>query len=454
MSRVNGGNKRKILFIGIIIVLSLALFSATISAARIAVIGFESGGLPWTDNQELERDILEQITRKYSSMLVENDFGTVVERARVRDVLSQFDHSIGDSFHVGYSSQVGRMTESNLLIIGSLDRLRVTEEGSISVGPLKLSGIASEVELSARLINIASGDVIATFSGKGSASDTGLEISEIEGLSIGSGAFADSAVGKALDSAIEDLFAATLEKRDKFEVEEIVPEDLVIEAEVIAIVGESLVIDKGSDDEIVADITGSLSRDISEGDDPLIVTIGSVEVASVDAATALVRTTETHEKPEVGDLVKLDLLDTAGISEDREQVGFAFDVIREIETPDFIVYIESVVLSRNKVTISGTAEAKEESTLTLISLFAGSNSFYDHMGVERRPHANRVYISERSGNRTTRALILPGYPQRIRWEFSNVPEDADHLTRLRLHFETEAVGEVEINLDGIELMTF
>jgi len=451
---VNGGNKRKILFIGIIIVLSLALFSATISAARIAVIGFESGGLPWTDNQELERDILEQITQKYSNMLVENDFGTVVERARVRDVLSQFDHSIGDSFHAGYSSQVGRMTESNLLIIGSLDRLRVTEEGSISVGPLKLSGIASEVELSARLINIASGDVIATFSGKGSASDTGLEISEIEGLSIGSGAFADSAVGKALDSAIEDLFAATLEKRDKFEVEEIVPEDLVIEAEVIAIVGESLVIDKGSDDEIVADITGSLSRDISEGDDPLIVTIGSVEVASVDAATALVRTTETHEKPEVGDLVKLDLLDTAGISEDREQVGFAFDVIREIETPDFIVYIESVVLSRNKVTISGTAEAKEESTLTLISLFAGSNSFYDHMGVERRPHANRVYISERSGNRTTRALILPGYPQRIRWEFSNVPEDADHLTRLRLHFETEAVGEVEINLDGIELMTF
>jgi len=352
MSRVNGGNKRKILFIGIIIVLSLALFSATISAARIAVIGFESGGLPWTDNQELERDILEQITQKYSNMLVENDFGTVVERARVRDVLSQFDHSIGDSFHAGYSSQVGRMTESNLLIIGSLDRLRVTEEGSISVGPLKLSGIASEVELSARLINIASGDVIATFSGKGSASDTGLEISEIEGLSIGSGAFADSAVGKALDSAIEDLFAATLEKRDKFEVEEIVPEDLVIEAEVIAIVGESLVIDKGSDDEIVADITGSLSRDISEGDDPLIVTIGSVEVASVDAATALVRTTETHEKPEVGDLVKLDLLDTAGISEDREQVGVVDEVIKEITTPEFKIYIDNVSITGDRVTVN------------------------------------------------------------------------------------------------------
>ncbi len=85
---MNEINKRKILFIGIFFVLSLALFSGTISAARIAVIGFESGGLPWTENQELERDILEQITRKYSNMLVDNDFGTVVERARVRDVLN------------------------------------------------------------------------------------------------------------------------------------------------------------------------------------------------------------------------------------------------------------------------------------------------------------------------------------------------------------------------------
>ncbi len=351
------------------------------------------------------------------------------------------------------------MTESNLLIIGSLDRLRVTEEGSISVGPLKLSGIVSEVELSARLFNIASGDVIATFSGKGSASDTGLEISEIEGLSISSGAFTDSAVGKAIDSAIKDLFEATLKKRDKFEIEEIVPEDLVIEAEVIAIVGESLVIDKGSDDEIVVDITGSLSRDISEGEEPLIITIGSVEVASVDATTALVRTTETHEKPEVGDQVKLDILDVAGISEEREQVVVVAEVIKEITTPEFKIYIDNAFITGDRVTVNGRVEAKEEAELSLIFRFG--YEFYDHQGIRTLINNRTVKIGSNSlkhRNTSNRTIltekILPGYPQVVSWTIDNVPKDADHLSRLRFNFITESIGEREINLDGIELMTF
>ena len=433
----------------------LFLYSIDISATRIAVIGFESGGLPWTDNPELERDILEEITRKYTNLLVENELGTFVERTRVRDVLNQFNHSIGDTFHAGYSSQVGRMTESNLLIVGSLDRLRVTEEGSITVGPLKVTGIASEVELSARLVNAATGSVISTFTGRGTASDTGLEISELEGLSIGSGAFADSAVGKAIDRAVNDLFEKTLAYEDSFEIEEILPEEVIVEAEIIAIVGDSLVIDKGSDDDLVSDIEGSISRDISGGDDPLIITIGSVEVTSVDAATALLRATEVHEKPEVGDLVKLNISDTADLPGEIDQAGFTAEVIREIETPDFIVYIESIILSRDRVAVSGTAEAKIESTFIMRP---SPTTFYDHRGIERRPNYRRIEIADRSTTRNYHggfsALIFPGYPQRIRWEFNNVPEEADHLTRLRLHFETDAVGEVEINLDGIELMTF
>ena len=95
--------------------------------------------------------------------------------------------------------------ESNLFLLGALEKLQVTEQGKLSLGPLSVSGINAEVELAARLIDANTSEIINTYRGSGDSSEAGLNIDEIEGLSFGSPTFADSAVGEAIEEALDDL---------------------------------------------------------------------------------------------------------------------------------------------------------------------------------------------------------------------------------------------------------
>ncbi len=448
-----------LIFVLLFTVTSLAA-TAGVEAAKVAVVGFESRGLPWTSNRDLEEKILEGLASQYTEKLAGKDIVNVVDRARVKEVLEQMGYEPGDSLDLSAAAQVGRMVDSNLLILGSVESLEVTEKGEVTVGPFTLSGVEVEVELTARLVNAATAGVLTTYSGSASKAETGIEISDLQGISFGTEAFADSAVGKAIDEALTALTEDTAAQKEMFAKGTEVPEVEVLEAEVMAKVGDSLVIDKGSEDGVREDMEGSLQRklQVEDREEPLSVTLGEVVVSSVDSNTALVSVREAEESPETGDIVKITLSAGRMQTGKVEKPEFSSSYIKKIETPDFVIYIDRVTRDGDEVTFHGTADAKGEDTeLTLMC--PSDYSFYDNKGQRIEIDDRIVTIGKTSdhGDRypspEVTEFILAGYPTNISWTIDRVPEEADHLARVKLYLETPAAGEVEINLDGVSLLS-
>ena len=452
----------KISFISIVLLFILLSFSAQVEANRVAVLGFETDGIPWTDDADFEKTILQGITREFTDMLHDKGGFDVVDYSRVRDVLSQAGYEYGESMPPTMIPHISRALENNLLILGSVNKIKLSEAGEISAGPLTLSSLNAKVELSARLIDSNTGNILLRYSGSGEVTEGGLEIDEIEGISFSSEAFADSAVGKAITEALEDMTDRVVAEEQVIAEEyvefgeDVLDEDLVIEGEIVDTIGSSLVLNIGSEDGLEEGFEGKIIRVIDTGsDDPMTVSYGEVEISSVDDRTSIASVIESEESPEINDIVEV----SAG-STGRASSRAAGTVIETVETEDFIVYIESAIRSRDEVTVSGTVEAKNEAEFTML-FPSGRFEFYDHQGssidtINEKVKIGRNTDSTNPGWSTAGITeeILEGYPQMISWTFGNVPEDADHLSRLRLYFETESVGKIEINLDGIDLTTY
>jgi flavin-binding protein dodecin len=86
-------------------------------------------------------------------------------------------------------------------------------------GALGVSDSHSDVELNMRLIDTASGRILASVNAKGSASSTGVtaNLYTKSGMSFGADAFKNSPLGKACEQAIQqalDQIAAAMDKVD------------------------------------------------------------------------------------------------------------------------------------------------------------------------------------------------------------------------------------------------
>ena len=463
-------NKRLFILVVSFILVFSVFFSGQAKAAQVTVLGFENEGISWTSDQQFERELLRGTTRKFTERLHEVGDFDVIDYSKVNDVLTQTGYQYGQQIEPTMIPHLSRTLETNLLIIGNVDKIAVSDAGKVSVGPISVSSINSEVELSARLINTRTGNILATFSSSGEETESGIEIDDLEGLSFGSEDFTDSAVGKAINKAVNELADNVTAESDLIETEyipgeeEAEPEEVVIEGEIVDTIGGSLVLNIGEEDGLSEEIKGDIIRVIDSGDDdPLTVSYGEVQVSSVDTETSIVKVVEAEEDPQLDDFIKFELTDS---SEERavSDTGTTVGVIEKIETEDFIVYIERAIRSRDEVTVSGTVEAKNEAEFSLY--IPKGFEIYDHTGgtVQIRRCGTKVQLGNSTSSGSSTGLIintasvteniLPGYPQMISWTFNQVPEDADHLARLRLYFETESVGEIEINLDGIEWTSY
>ena len=465
--------KNKKLLIIIWIITSLLIFTGITVAARVAVIGFESNGLNWTNNKEFERQILESIAAKYSSKLAAENIIEVVDSSRVSSVLKQMQYQPGDRIGLSNAVQAARMVESNLFILGSLEKLKIVEKGELAIGPLSFSGIEAEAVLNARLVDTLTGKVISTYSASAKETDTGMEISDMRNISFGSEAFADSAVSKAIDTAVVELVKDTVNKKDSFnEVSEIEKAE-PIQAEVVAKVGESLVINKGSEDGVKAEQKGKLERELElDSGDSLSISLGEIIVSSVDSSNSLIKVNDPKEDPEVGDIVTIEPDNDVFAQDSSPAIDSPGSYVKKVETPNFIIYIERAVAIGDKATVYGTVEAKNEATEFTLLYKDELFSYYDHKGQKRETNEKYLIIGSRMeppknnwenyynnekkeeiniGRKAFKLteLILPGYPKQIGWKFDQVPEEVNHISRIEVIVGTPEAGEIEIVAEDI-----
>ncbi len=438
--------KNKNLLLVSLLALTLLVGSAfTVNATRVAVIGFNSEDSSWIDNKEKENEILEEIAWLLNDKLSDVEKYSVLNRTRMLNLLDEVRFSRGRRPTVSIINQLRALSNAEIFIYGSLERVKVETIDKFTFGPIKISDLEVTVDLSVDFIDARTARVTDTYLGSGTATVSGMNIVDPQGKGSGSNIVLEGDIlNKAIERAVDDLIKNITGVKTDEEVAKV-----IVETEIISIVGERLVVNKGRNDGLVVGQTGEIIRyRLRDTGSPQLIIIGQAEVTDVGQSSAFLKTVYLNQDPQVGDIIAI-TVEEAKTTPRQPYI----EPIKTLETRDFIIEINEAFLEGTRVTVTGTAYAKTNNAV--LELILGNRDFYDHEGTRRNMSGRRVSIGDwlHSSSRiaSIEETIQKDNPQKISWSFTGVPEKADKITLIELWLKTSYEGEISIILRDLKL---
>lgn len=294
-----------------VLVMLLALicgFSSIATASQtIAVLPFETaGGVDswWWGMEEMLDGTAQLITDR----LANDPDLVVVDRTRIEDILMEQDFQESGAVDPTTASQIGRLIGADLMVVGTLNEFGFKNEGGISVSVFSISQANASVRLSARIIAVETGQVLASCEGSGKDSGTSLSVDDFEGVSFASSEFEGSVVGKAYFKALDDLmskFKPALQKAES----RTSTQAAVSKGKVVALSGNFIILDVGSANGVTERTVFDVYhlQSVAGLSTPVRIPAGTLKVVSVDpnaTVTTLARQVEGAPQIQVGDQVE------------------------------------------------------------------------------------------------------------------------------------------------------
>lgn len=279
----------------------LTIAQANPTRLRVAVLDFEYANTGLTYSLWGYATPAQGVSDLLTNKLVENGQYTLIERSRIEEIL--FEQDLGQSGRISASTaaEVGRLLGADAVIIGSITRFNFEDNGG-SVSILGFGGGGDSrgavVELSARLVNTTTGEIIATATGSGSADRGGGRVSTPFG-SVGGGSRSDDEI--ASDAAAEAVaeLATQLTAAAPTLATAAASALPTVEAIVADVAGPMVIINKGSRDGFRTGMILSIERVTREVTDP---TTGEV-IRTVTAPVGQIELTEVDERSGVGTII-------------------------------------------------------------------------------------------------------------------------------------------------------
>ncbi len=425
-----------------IILISLLLFTlfaagaVSAEAVRVAVIGFESEDPFLADNREKEEELLEEIAWLFNDKLAESEEYIVLDRKQMLDMLDRVNYTRGKRPTHSIINQLRNFSKADQFIYGKLEKVDVQKLETFRIGPIRFADVAVTVNLSVEMVNARTARVTDTYYGSGSTAVSGVYMGDTweEGLKFN--LFSDENIlNRAIRRAVNNLVENIIDEKDELV-------ERTVEAEIVSIVKEKLVVNKGERDGLKVAKTGEIVRYLTRDSGLQLVVIGEAEVTEVDRNSAFLKVVYLNQQPEVGDKVVITVKEV----EDK-------DPIKVLETRDFTIKITEAVIDGDRVTIKGMAYAEADSAD--LELILGNRDFYDHEGKRRDMSGRRVsiggWISSSSRIASIKENIQKGEPEEISWSFTGVPEKADKLARIELWLRTAYEGGISFDLRDLKL---
>jgi curli biogenesis system outer membrane secretion channel CsgG len=221
-----------------LVVLSCSLLALTCAVSlaaqeqslrrRVAVMPFDYTPV----NQEAadllspETDFGKGLAAILVTELVENGTYVVLEREQLDRVLAEQDLQQSGRVDPATAVRVGQMLGAEAIVVGTVTRLAQEEQESgvssgISVGPVGIGGVKRKMRkvvmvTEARLVSIATGEIVAAVTGEGAASRSSttvqgnaqlLGVRRAGAVDMGTTEFQGSLVGEAVYAAAAKLAA-------------------------------------------------------------------------------------------------------------------------------------------------------------------------------------------------------------------------------------------------------
>lgn len=192
------------------------------------------------------------------------------------------------------------------------------------------------------MISAKTGRITKTFNGRGREVLNNLNVMDLDNVGTGLYQEADKDIlYKTIRSAVNDLI-----KNIETEVAVDNTREESAEAEILSIVQNKIIINKGIRDGLEIGQVGDLIRYRSTDSGTALVIVGEAKVVDIDQNSAFLESVYLNQKVTLDDKFAYNIkVDT---SEDKQTVS----PINELNTRDFVITITNVVKSGNRATIT------------------------------------------------------------------------------------------------------
>ena len=214
---------KKILLSIVWVFLSMSLVQAAADKKRVAVINFDFGAVQnwWGGNWDIGKGIADLIVDK----LVNDGTYSVIERKQLDTVLAEQNFSNSDRADASSASKIGKVLGVNVIIVGSITQFG-TEKKGVDVGGIagRFGGFGggkvgtqkgkANVAITARAIDVNTAEILASVTGKGESSRSGLLLGGLGagsggfgagGFSMGSSEYRETILGEATYAAVDKV---------------------------------------------------------------------------------------------------------------------------------------------------------------------------------------------------------------------------------------------------------
>jgi curli biogenesis system outer membrane secretion channel CsgG len=239
------------------------------------------------------------VSNRLTHALVQVGTFSVIERSRVLAVLAEQDLGQSGLIDPATAAQVGRTLGVDYVVLGSVTRFNL-EEGRAGGGILGIGGssrrVSAEVQLTARLVNTTTAEIVAVAEGSGSDSHRGGGFSLGGLVNFGSdGNNVDELLSNAADTAINQL--ASQFNGDASRLAALPASLPSVEAVVADVAGGQVIINRGTQDGFRVGMTLSVERVTRQVTDPttgevlrtVTAPVGRIELLNVDARSGVGR---------------------------------------------------------------------------------------------------------------------------------------------------------------------
>src|SRR5215471_14512355 len=300
------------------------LFGATVEAQtpaasgrkpRVAILDFEYATV-YRDVQLIfgqNIDVGKGITDLLVTNLVKDGSYSVIERKALDKILAEQNFSNSNRADATSAAKIGKMLGVDAIIVGSVTQFgndtKNTGIGGVGagLGKIGIGGVGQKqskaiVGLTARIINVDTGEIMAVAEGKGESKRTSTSLAGCGGgwggfgagaVNFGASDFQQTIIGEAVKAATDKMSTEVIADRPKVEIRQ--APTVTVQGLVAAVAGAQIVLNVGSKAGVKVGDQFSVERVSQEIKDPstgkvirrLSSSIGILKVVDVDDQSAV-----------------------------------------------------------------------------------------------------------------------------------------------------------------------